>query len=306
MLPPPTTKPSCTPRPWTAFSSSLTRSMTPKSIPAPARPANASPETLRRARRYASFAATLVAPELEAHEAADLDFLTRLAGQLFHELAHRSLVVLDELLLEQDALFVELPHHAIHDLGADVLRLLLLGHLGLVHLALPLHHVRRQVLDPNGERARRGDVHGDVLGERLEVLGAGHEVGLAIHLDQDADRAVEMDVGPDPPLRRLAPGPLVGLGRALLAQDVDAFLQVAAGLFERLLAIHHAGTRAGAQLGHQFCRNLFHCRHCSSLLIKTPPSRRWAGGRRSVVHPTCPVTPRPRRRAQPGPAPLPS
>ena len=52
MLPPPTTSPSCTPSPATALSSSVNRSMTPKSMPDPPLfpPANASPDTLRRAR----------------------------------------------------------------------------------------------------------------------------------------------------------------------------------------------------------------------------------------------------------------
>jgi len=32
-------------------------------------------------------------------------------------------------------------------------------------------------------------VHGDVLEELLEVLGAGDEVGLAVELEQDAEPA---------------------------------------------------------------------------------------------------------------------
>src|SRR5881296_3664361 len=92
-----------------------------------------------------------------------------------------------------------------------------------------------------------------------------------------------MDIGSDPPLRRLAPGALFGLRRALLAQIVDGLLQVAAGLLQSGFAVHHARAGLGAQLGHQFCGNLFHGRHASfHSLIKTPPSRREARGRRSV------------------------
>ena len=77
----------------------------------------------------------------------------------------------------------------------------------------------------------------------------------------------------DQPLRGHALRPFLGLGRPLLAQHVDGLLQIAARLLERLLAVHHAGARAGAQLRHELCRNLFHNRHCL-LLMKTPPSRR--------------------------------
>ena len=40
-------------------------------------------------------------------------------------------------------------------------------------------------------------MHGDVLDQLLEALGARHEVGLAVDLDQDADLAAGVDVGAD-------------------------------------------------------------------------------------------------------------
>src|SRR5439155_7463560 len=51
MLPPPTTRPSCTPRAATVFSSLARRSMISKAgpPPAPRSPANASPESLSKA-----------------------------------------------------------------------------------------------------------------------------------------------------------------------------------------------------------------------------------------------------------------
>src|SRR2546430_3801259 len=151
--------------------------------------------------------------------------------------------------------------HSVDDLGADVLGLFLLDYLGLVHLALPLNQLRGQLLDPHGERVRRRDVHGQVAGQCLEVLGAGHEVRFAIELDQHTDLAVVMQVGADQPFGRFASRALVGLGRAFLAQQVDRLLHVAARLLERALAVHHPRTGAGAQLGHELRRNVFHRRH---------------------------------------------
>ena len=51
-------------------------------------------------------------------------------------------------------------------------------------------------------------------------------------------------------LRRCTAGALLGLGDALLAQALDGLLHVAVVFLERLLAIHHAGAGALAQLGH--------------------------------------------------------
>src|SRR5262249_61638172 len=57
---------------------------------------------------------------------------------------------------------------------------------------------------------RSGDVHGDVLDQLLEGLGAGDEVGLAVDLDEDADLPAGVDVGADGPLGGDAAGLLGG------------------------------------------------------------------------------------------------
>src|SRR5574342_394272 len=92
MLPPPTTRPSCTPVVDTCTSSSARRSMTPKSIPLRSPPASASPEILSSARGKASWP-TLLAPELEAGKAAHLDLLPGLGRQRPDQIADRLLVV---------------------------------------------------------------------------------------------------------------------------------------------------------------------------------------------------------------------
>ena len=93
-----------------------------------------------------------------------------------------------------------------------------------------------------------GDLHGEVADELLELVGAGHEVGLAVDLDQHADAAAGVDVAGDEALAGVAAGLLRRGGEALLAQLRDGLVHVAAGLLERALAVHHAGAGPLAQL----------------------------------------------------------
>jgi hypothetical protein len=52
-----------------------------------------------------------------------------------------------------------------------------------------------------------------------------------------------VDVAADGTFRRDATGALGGLDDALLHEDLGGLGDVAGGLFERLLAVHHAGAR---------------------------------------------------------------
>ncbi len=107
-------------------------------------------------------------------------------------------------------------------------------------------HVRRMI-----ERHRQHAAH-----ERLEIVVAGDEVGLGIDLDDDAEIGLNGDA--DEALGRHAAALLGGLGEALLAQPVDGGLDVALGLVERVLAIHHAGAGLLAQLFDQGGGDLSH------------------------------------------------
>ena len=147
------------------------------------------------------------------------------------------------------------------DLVPDVLGFLLLLDLRAVDLPLSGDHLGRDVLAPQGDGRRRGDLVREVFGELPEFRRVGDEVRLAVHLDQDADAAVVVHVGLDQPLGRFAAGAFVGLGRPLLAQQVDGLLQLTARRRQRPLAVHHPGARAGPELGHQLRWNLFHDRH---------------------------------------------
>src|SRR5690606_14941458 len=86
---------------------------------------------------------------------------------------------------------------------------------------------------------------GDGFGEGDEVLVLGDEVGLGVDLDDS--RAVARLRERDAALGGDAVGLLVGLGQAGLAQRLGGGVDVAAGLGERLLALHHAGAGALAQ-----------------------------------------------------------
>ena len=78
--------------------------------------------------------------------------------------------------------------------------------------------------------------------ERLELVRAGHEVGLAADLDEHADAAA-VHVRLDHALGGGAVGALAELGDAALAQQLDGGLLVAGRLAQHVLAFHDA--RAG-------------------------------------------------------------
>ena len=104
-----------------------------------------------------------------------------------------------------------------------------------------------------GLRRQRGDLAHHVL----ELLVAGDEVGLRVDLDDrprvvlggDADQALGGD----------AAGLVGGLRQSLLAQPVDRALDVALGLGERRLAVHHAGAGLVAQLLDEASGDIGHC-----------------------------------------------
>ena len=89
---------------------------------------------------------------------------------------------------------------------------------------------------------RRGDVQREVLGELDEVLVLGDEVGVALDLDQHADLAGGVHVGLNRALGVLAPGELAELVAHLDPEQLRGLVDVALGLDEGVLAVHHAGA----------------------------------------------------------------
>ena len=80
---------------------------------------------------------------------------------------------------------------------------------------------------------------------RREVRALGDEVGLAVELDERADVAVDDDV--DRAFGRPRGRRACRAWQALRAQPVLRRLEVAVGLLERLLAVHHPGAGRLAQ-----------------------------------------------------------
>src|SRR5690606_13184259 len=97
---------------------------------------------------------------------------------------------------------------------------------------------------------------GDGGGELDEVVVLGHEVGFGVHFHQHGLAAGlgggHAAFGGD------AAGLLVGLGQAGLAQRLGGGVDVAVGFGERLLALHHAGAGALAQLLDHGCGDFSH------------------------------------------------
>ena len=94
----------------------------------------------------------------------------------------------------------------------------------------------------------------DTGSEILEVVTAGHEVGLALQGSHGNPGGVGILGKDHQTFAGGAAGLLGGLGHALLAQVVDGLFHIAAHFHEGLLAIHHASASSFTQVFH----------HCSS------------------------------------------
>ena len=92
---------------------------------------------------------------------------------------------------------------------------------------------------------------GNAADEVLEGIVAGNEVGLGVDFDDDS--LVAGAGNADQAFGSGAAGLLVGLGDALGAQPVDRGFDVAVGLGQRLLAVHHACAGLFAQFLYQCC-----------------------------------------------------
>src|SRR5262245_19957542 len=190
--------------------------------------------------------------DLETRETANRDVLAQLADLAGNQLMHGDARLLDERLIEQAYLFVELRHLPFHDLLHNRRRLPRRGRLGAVDFLLALMGVRRDVFLADELRIGRRNVHGDILDQVLEVVGAGHEVALAIDFHEHADLPAGMNVAGNRAFAGHARGLLSGGGDALLPQVIDSRFLVAIASLEGLLAIHHRRSGALAQFAHLF------------------------------------------------------
>ena len=79
-------------------------------------------------------------------------------------------------------------------------------------------------------RIGRGNVHREVANQFLEIVRAGHEIGLAVHFHEHAQLRARVDVGADHALFRGAGGLLAGRRDAALAQHHFRFGDIALSL----------------------------------------------------------------------------
>src|ERR1700693_4795989 len=280
-LPPPTTSPICTPVLTTSAISAarlLTRS---GSIPKDPPPASASPLSLRTMRWYlgtdgrltcsggaglrpASACAALTLwrrrlrcfldqrrlAYLEANEARDRNVLTKFCNRRFDQVADAGGVIADERLLVQADLFVELAHPPFHDLVHHFFWLAFLQGPPPLDVALFVQNLLCDVLFADELWVRGRHLHGQILHQILEIVGPGNEVGLAVHLHQHAQLRAGMDITAYDALpcstRRL----LRCRSDSVLTENDFRFRQIALGLDQGFLALHHARAGSVAELFH--------------------------------------------------------
>src|SRR5712692_10259335 len=277
MLPPPITIATSTPRPWTSRISSAMRWMTAGSRPNWRGPMRASPLSFRRILRYLGSLPTpapdcaarrsargadriLACPVLaedEAREPLHPDVLPRLADHAADSILDRDVRIAHERLLHQAELLIELLHLAGDDLLDHRLRLPGGPRLLPVDLLLLPQDLLGHLVARDEARLGGGDMHRQILHQSLEVPGARHEIGLAVHLDQHPDAPARMDVGADRALGRRLGGALGRRRLAALPEDLVSGLEVAPGLDEGRLAIHHRSAATLAELLHLRCAD-FH------------------------------------------------
>src|SRR5712692_4878041 len=193
---------------------------------------------------------------LEAHKTPYRDVFAEVGNQLVNELPDGQRLVLNEVLLVQTCFLVKLLHLS----GDDLLdhRSRLAGRAGLlaVDLALAFEDLRGDFFAAHKARVERGDVHGDVVAQALELFRACHEVGLTVDFDNHADFPPGVDVVAHQTLGGFPLRLFLRCGLALLPQDVDGLFDVADGFDQRGAAVAEAGAGALAQLFHQLCRDV--------------------------------------------------
>src|SRR5213075_607490 len=141
-----------------------------------------------------------------------------------------------------DLALVEVVELALDGLLDHLRRLLLVTRLRRENGPLPVQYVLRNVLAPKIARLRGRDVDRDLMRQMTELVIPGHEVTLAVQLDEHAQLVVVMDVGRDDAFLRGAGGLRSGLGDALLAKPVLGLLDVPGSRFEGTLGVHHPGA----------------------------------------------------------------
>ena len=135
--------------------------------------------------------------------------------------------VLHERLLQQADFAVPFVKLAFDDLLDHLGRLAAVGHLLAVDFLLFIDRCRRHLFAEHPLRARSRHMHGQVTCQLLELVCAGHEVRLTIHLYQAGHFAAGVDISADKALVCITAGLLGCAGQAFLAQSFHGSFKVA-------------------------------------------------------------------------------
>ena len=110
--------------------------------------------------------------------------------------------------------------------------------------------LRRNILAAQIHGPGPGDVHRELVRQLLEVVVLGDKRRLTPEFEHHGDLSAGVNVGLDDTLRRLPVLPLGGHGLSLLPKEVGRLVEVAAGLLQSPLAVHHSRSGGLAECFH--------------------------------------------------------
>src|SRR6266571_3993912 len=234
--------------------------------------------------------------DLESDVAPDGNILAQFVDHLAHELSHCNRLILNEVLFVKAVFLVEFFHLAIHDFFDDRLGFSRGARLRFVNFALAVQNFLGDFFAPDVASVERGDVHGHVVAQALEIFGSRNEVRFAIHFDDHADFPAGMNVMADQALGGLARRLLLSRGLSFFPEHIDRGFHIAARLDQRGTAVGESRAGALAQVLHHLCRDIdrfvwirHDCIHSfigdfrnSGAVVRPQPGHREAGWFRSI------------------------
>ena len=160
-------------------------------------------------------------------------------------------LVLDEVLLVEAIFLVKLFHFAVDDFFDNRLGLSRGAGLGYGDFTFPVEDFLRYFLATNVTRIERSHMHGHVVAQVAEIIGTRHEIGFAIHFDEDANFPAGMNIMADHAFGGLPRRFLLRGGLPFFSQDVNGALHIAFGFHQRRAAIGKSCAGAFAQIFHE-------------------------------------------------------
>ena len=181
-----------------------------------------------------------------ASESPEDDIFPNLRDFRRDQFFDRLIWILDEALFEQADGAVKFVQFSFDDFHHNILRLAF--HLLGIDRAFGFNRGRGHLIAADVEWLGSGDVKGDVFDESTEAFVFGHEIGLAIDLDENADLALKVNVGGDDAFFGRAGRLFAGASDPFGTQKRFGFVEIASGLGQGAFAIHEARVGLLAKL----------------------------------------------------------